>query len=139
MGSHLDIDFLPIFFDFGGQNGGKLGGKIEPRAIKDRYSDTHVNTCCGLRLKIDSKRHPKNDEKKRASWRVLGGDIQGSGRSPDGRRRNPGPPKAPKSKKITKTLKLKLIVNSRSMTRTPLHACAQARWRIFSWMFINVH
>ena len=32
MGSHLDIDFLPIFFDLGCQNGGKLGGKIEPRA-----------------------------------------------------------------------------------------------------------
>ena len=40
---------------------------------------------------------------------VLGGD--GLGR--DGRARNPGPPKALKSKKITKTLKLKLLVNSR--------------------------
>ena len=26
--------FSWIFFDFGGQNGGKLGGKIEPRANK---------------------------------------------------------------------------------------------------------
>ena len=30
-----------------------------------------------------------------------------------GEGRNPGPPKALKSKKITKTLKLKLLVNSR--------------------------
>ena len=31
----------------------------------------------------------------------------------DGRGRNPGPPKALKPKKIIKTLKLKLLVNSR--------------------------
>ena len=31
----------------------------------------------------------------------------------EGDARNPGPPKALKSKKITKTLKLKLLVNSR--------------------------
>ena len=35
----------------------------------------------------------------------------GAGRVGDAR--NPGPPKALKSKKITKTLKLKLLVNSR--------------------------
>ena len=58
-----------------------------------------------------------------------GGEASGGdGRVGDAR--NPGPPKALKSKKITKTLKLKLLVTSRSVTRTPLHACAQARWRI---------
>ena len=40
---------------------------------------------------------------------VLGGGVRGA----DGQARNPGPPKALKSKKITKTLKLKLLVNSR--------------------------
>ena len=34
MGSHLDIDFSPIFFDFGGQNGIKLGGKIDKKSIQ---------------------------------------------------------------------------------------------------------
>ena len=38
------------------------------------------------------------------------GEIQGARH---GHGRNPGPPKALKSKKITKTLKLKLLVNSR--------------------------
>ena len=40
---------------------------------------------------------------------VLGGGADGR----VGEARNPGPPKALKSKKITKTLKLKLLVNSR--------------------------
>ena len=47
---------------------------------------------------------------------VLGGEATragGRGRSADFQARNPGPPKALKSKKITKTLKLKLLVNSR--------------------------
>ena len=34
MGSHLDIDFSPIFFDFGGQNGAKLGGEIDKQSIQ---------------------------------------------------------------------------------------------------------
>ena len=34
MGSHLDIDFSPIFFDFGGQNGAKLGGKNDKKSIQ---------------------------------------------------------------------------------------------------------
>ena len=38
-----------------------------------------------------------------------GGEALGA----EGEGRNPGPPKALKSKKITKTLKLKLLVNSR--------------------------
>ena len=40
---------------------------------------------------------------------VLGGGASNA----DGTAGNPGPPKALKSKKITKTLKLKLLVNSR--------------------------
>ena len=63
-----------------------------------------------------------NLEKKLWFW---GGDGVGKAGA-----RNPGPPKALKLKKITKTLKLKLLVTSRSVTRTFLHACAQARWRI---------
>ena len=34
MGSHLDIDFSPIFFDLGSQNGAKLGGKIDKKSIE---------------------------------------------------------------------------------------------------------
>ena len=41
MGSHLDIDFLPIFFDFGGQNGAKLDGK----SIKNRSKKVFKNRC----------------------------------------------------------------------------------------------
>jgi len=54
---------------------------------------------------------------------VLGGGL----RARQSHAWNPGPPRALKSKKITKTRKL--LVTSRSVTRTPLHACAQARWR----------
>ena len=43
-------------------------------------------------------------------WEAKGGAGSWAG---DGQARNPGPPKALKSKKITKTLKLKLLVNSR--------------------------
>ena len=34
MGSHLDIDFSPIFFDFGSQNGAKLDGKSIKNVIQ---------------------------------------------------------------------------------------------------------
>ena len=34
MGSHLDIDLSPIFFDFGGQNGAKLDGKSIKNVIQ---------------------------------------------------------------------------------------------------------
>ena len=34
MGRHLGIDFSSIFFDFGGQNGAKLGRKIDKKSIQ---------------------------------------------------------------------------------------------------------
>ena len=34
LGRHLGIDFSSIFFDFGGQNGAKLGGEIDKKSIK---------------------------------------------------------------------------------------------------------
>ena len=64
MGIALGIDFSWIFIDFRGQVGAKLASKI--------------------RLKIDAKKHPKNDGKQEASWRRLGGilevqDVSGGG------------------------------------------------------------
>ena len=41
MGSHLDIDFSPIFFDLGGQNGAKLDGK----SIKNLSKKVFKNRC----------------------------------------------------------------------------------------------
>ena len=46
MGSHLDIDFSPIFLDFGGQNGAKLDGKsiknLSKKAFKNRCEKVAV-------------------------------------------------------------------------------------------------
>ena len=54
MGSHLGIDFLSIFLDFGLQVGRENGAKIDP------------------------KRHPKSDENLKASWRRLGSVLEAS-------------------------------------------------------------
>ena len=34
LGRHLDFEFSSIFFDFGNQNGAKLGGEIDKKSIK---------------------------------------------------------------------------------------------------------
>ena len=62
MKSNIKCLLVSIFHRFWWVLGGKLGGKPS----QDR-------------LKIDPKRHLKNDEKKRASWRVLGGVRGGDG------------------------------------------------------------
>ena len=54
MGSHLGIDFWSILLDFGLQVGKENGTKIDP------------------------KRHPKNDENLKASWRRLGSVLEAS-------------------------------------------------------------
>ena len=86
------------------------------------------------RAKIDQtsiqKGIPKMMEKRRRFGGFGGVRARGGDWGETARRGILDPPKTPKSKKITKTLKLKLLVTSRSVTRTPLHACAQARWRI---------
>ena len=51
-----------------------------------------------------------------AQGTILGGEIQGRGSAGKAPRGILDPPKAPKSKNITKTLKLKLLVTSRSVT-----------------------
>ena len=37
LGKHLDVEFSSIFFDFGGQNGAKLGGEIDKKSIKNGH------------------------------------------------------------------------------------------------------
>ena len=39
LGRHLGIDFSSIFFDFGSQNGTKLGRKIDKKSIKRRLGN----------------------------------------------------------------------------------------------------
>ena len=39
MGRHLGIDFSSIFFDFGGQDGAKLGGQIDKNQSKKPFKN----------------------------------------------------------------------------------------------------
>ena len=80
--SKLECLLAATFHRFLWVLGGKLGRKTEPRSIKNR-----------------SKKASKKWWKKEG---VLEGSGWGNSRAGVGGGRNPGPPKAPKSKKITK-------------------------------------